>query len=117
MTFKAFAVGLPTFGFGASISVIKDYIDMVIGMVKTFKDNGNELDMKVFNARRAKIKGMIKQYHSVLNKYEKELLKNELSVEDKPVAESVDDIKLAIYESCHAGEITKEERDELLGMI
>ena len=33
------------------------------------------------------------------------------------VKESVEDIKLNIYESCHAGEITEEERDILLGIV
>lgn len=34
-----------------------------------------------------------------------------------PVKESVDELKLDIFESCASGEITEEERDTLLGMI
>ena len=36
---------------------------------------------------------------------------------EKSVKESADDIKLAIYESCHSGEITEEQRDELLSVL
>lgn len=35
----------------------------------------------------------------------------------KEVKESVDSIRLEIFESCHSGEITAEERDELLAML
>lgn len=35
----------------------------------------------------------------------------------KEVKESVDSIRLEIFESCHNGEITEEERDELLALL
>ena len=55
----------------------------------------------------------------MVNEIEKDMkaLISEAKKAEKPVSESADDIKLAIYESCHAGEIDEEQCDELLGIL
>lgn len=44
-------------------------------------------------------------------------LKKDLEKAEKSVKESVSEIRLDIFESCHNGEITEEERDTLLKLI
>lgn len=44
-------------------------------------------------------------------------LKKDIMKYGKGTNESVDELKLTIFESCHAGEITEEERDNLLNFL
>ena len=119
---KAFLVGIPTCGVGTVVSYVKDVIDMAMGIIKQLKSDG-DVTINVLNARRAKIKGLIVEMKKGIENYKKELLENLKSKikedednEQKEVKESAM-IRLAIYESCHAGEITEEERDTLLALV
>lgn len=53
-------------------------------------------------------------YTPVKNKRKSEITKK---LDSKLHRESVNDIKLEIYESCYNGEITEEERDDLLTLV
>jgi len=110
---KAFLIGIPTFSIGTPLSYIKDIVDMVVGVMEQWKKD-EEITPDILNARRAKIKGLIKEMKRCIKNYKKDLLE---ALGEKEVKESVEEIKLNIYESCHAGEITEAERDILLGIV
>ena len=116
---KAFLIGIPTFGVGSFVSELKDLVDIIIGVAKQWKDE-KEPTIEMFNLRRDKIKGLIKECELKIDKLEN-IIKDEENAKKeakKVVKEStIDEIKLSIFESCHNGEITEEERDTLLSMM
>ena len=113
---KAMALGIPTGGIGAAVSYIKDYVDRIIGFAKMLKDEDLKPSLEMFNARRQKVKGLINQYKKTIDLYEKKMLAELKEQKEDEVKESAA-LKLEIFESCHSGEITEEERDTLLEMI
>lgn len=124
-SFKASLLGMISFGIGSVVSGVKDVIDILRGIADAM-ENEEDLTPKVLNVRRAKIVGMIKNFEDCVKKLQKEIKnvqsekmkeeekKEEEKKEEKP---SVESVKLSIFESCHAGEITEEERDTLLSIL
>ena len=125
---KACLLSIPTLGIGSFLTSLKDLYDEAIGVETTIKNE--EIDMKVFNGRRNKIKGLIQGFKSKLRELSNHLPKDgsdeKVSGVDETIQSSVkesvdeidtDDLKLSIYESCVNGEITEEERDGLLSVL
>lgn len=122
--FKAFLISIPTFGIGTFIPVVKDVLDIVIGVTKQWKEEG-EFTPEMINTRRDKIKGLFSEMTQMVKNYKKNIeaeakkAKEEEKKEEKPVKESatVEEVKLHIFESCHAGDISQEERNALLAIL
>ena len=110
--FLATVVSLPLAGIGGTIDSIKILIQEIAGIVRQYKKvNKGEFSIEMLNIRRAKLNSVMDSMESYLKKVKKGLNDTD------DVKESVEDIKLNIYESCHAGEITEEERDILLDIV
>ncbi len=122
---KALLLAIPTFGVGAVAVSIKDYIDECVGLVKEVKDicdGKKEINIGALNARRTKIIGILTFAKGQASKFKKEIDRLEKDENPEVKKESVEEMdpvemKLQIFESCAAGEITEEERNELLEMI
>ncbi len=121
---KALLLGIPTFGIGTVVSAIADTIHIVVGVAKQWKEDGT-LTPEMINVRRDFIKGYFETMHKVVSDYKRQIkdaakaAKEEEKKEEKPVKESatVEEVKLHIFESCHAGDISQEERDTLLAIL
>ena len=122
---KVVLLAIPTLGIGSLVVTVKDRVEEIVGVVKEIKAmiNGDkEVNISVLNERRDKIVGVLtfaKQQASAFKKEIDRLEKEENGEVKKESVEETDPIemKLQIFESCAAGEITEEERNELLEMI
>lgn len=112
---KDFALGLATLGIGAFIAEAKRLSASVMHILKASK-SGENMNWKVFNTYANDVLTLLEDTERQINKIIK---KCDEELGQKPTAESasVDDAlddKLAIYEAARAGEISEEDRDELL---
>lgn len=120
---KAMLLGIPTFGIGKAIVIVKDTIDIVNGIISEYKKN-DSLSLEMFNIRRTKLVGCIKSLEKAVDHLKTDIetvAKEEKAKEEKkeePVKESTSDsLKLEIFESCYNGDISEEERDVLLNLL
>lgn len=94
-----------------------------VGMIGVLWSFAIEKEIKTLPEFQDKVNSEIEKTQKCLDKIKAKCTKKNLLVEEdnknneKEVKESVDSIKLEIFESCHAGEISEEERDELLAML
>lgn len=122
---KAVLLAIPTLGIGSLVVTVKDRVEEIVGVVKEIKDmskGDKEISIGVLNERRDKVVGILtfaKQQAAAFKKEIDRLEKEENGEVKKESVEETDPIemKLQIFESCAAGEITEEERNELLEMI
>ena len=122
---KALLLAIPTFGIGAIVSGIADTIHIVVGVSKQWKEDGT-LTLEMINARRDFIKGYFETMRKQVSDYKRQIKdaakaakEKDEKKEEKPVKESatVEEVKLHIFESCHAGDISQEERNALLAIL
>ena len=115
---KAMLLGIPTFGIGKAIVIVKDAVDIVTGVIDEYKKN-DSLTLEMFNIRRAKLVGCIKSLDKAVDRLKDDIeyaAKEEKK--EEPVKESTSDsLKLEIFESCYNGDISEEERDVLLNLL
>ena len=108
-------VGVPI----ALITAISEDITFIIGICEEIKDaQKSGFDSRSINLCRVRAKGILKKMQDTVTKIRKniQVMKNNDAGKNE-VKESATDVKLAIYESAVAGEISEEERDLLLSMI
>ena len=113
---KSIAGILFTFGIGTVIATGDEIIKTLDGMIQMYQDDG--FSFKMFNTNKARLISISTKLIKQAEKVKADLDTNDDSEATK---ESVDmditDIQLAIYESCDEGEISEEDRDELLEML
>jgi len=112
--FLATIVTLPLGGIGGVIDGIKILIQEISGIMHQYKQgNGNAFSIEMLNLRRAKLNAIMDSMETYIKKV-KQGLKD---FDDNDVNESVNDIKLNIYESCNDGYITEDEMNMLLDIM
>lgn len=108
-------------GITAAVASDDDFVKQFgteIGIIGTLWSFATNTAIKTLPEFQNKVNSEIEKTQKCLDKIKAKCTKkNLLPEEDKDVKESVDVIKLTIFESCHSGEITEEERDELLSML
>ena len=107
--------------------ISKDDTNTIISCIKSFSSGllighgTNEIVRgmsanEVKRSLRVNLASFKKEVEKLSKKYKKAFEKAQKK-DATLIKESVEEIKLNIYESCHAGEITEAERDILLGIV
>lgn len=117
---KQILVGLCTLGVGGVVVYFKDSIDIILGMIEHVKSNGN-ITWATFNSHRMKLIAVCNQLVSKLKKAKADVSKEAEGAKTAKelTKESVDtvDLQLDIFEAFESGNITEEDRDNLLAML
>lgn len=118
---KSILVGLISFGVGSMVVGIKELADRIQGMIDVY--NEEDFSLKMLNANKTKLVGvataMIKKMEHLKTAIsEKAASKgSDSDVKKESTDNDVVDAQLSVFAACEAGEISAEDRDELIAML
>lgn len=116
---KAIAVGLVTFSVGSWVVEVKEIVNRIQGMIDIY--NEEDFSLKMLNANKTRLVGIATSLIKKMENLKSSIKEDASKISPSEIKESVDDnivdTQLSIFTACEAGDISEEDRDELLEML